>query len=161
MNVKDKTKQIRGILKEKYGLKRGEYSVRGRNVGYDESIDVLIRNPYVDINKIESEIKSKFRKIRVCEFSGEILGGCNTYVDVRLDTHYINKNLERLFDKERLDILKELKKRYESGNKVEYLISDDKFNEFCGMNRELVDKVGIPVYNLKVILNDCDRLFEI
>jgi len=75
--LKEKAKEIRGILKEK-GIKA---SVR---MSSGSAIQIYIQDLAADYEVVR-EIARSFENISRCEFSGEILSGGNDYVFVRYD----------------------------------------------------------------------------
>jgi len=97
MTAKEKAANIRKELKKQLGVTSRQVSVRSRNSGYDEAIDVTIKDLKVNKAKVEA-IASKYEYIRRCEYSGEILAGGNTYVFVRLDYDALSKAKEELLE---------------------------------------------------------------
>ena len=97
MTVKEKAANIRKELKKQLGVTSRQVSVRSRNSGYDEAIDIKIRD--LKVNKAEVEaIANRYEYIRRCEYSGEILAGGNTYVFVRLDYDALRTAKEELLE---------------------------------------------------------------
>lgn len=69
---------------KKAGFNRRQVSVRHRRVLYDDDYRITVRDPKVSLLQIE-EIVGKFESIRYDEYCGEILDGCNNYVNVERD----------------------------------------------------------------------------
>jgi len=115
MTAKEKAKIIRKELKKQLGVTNRQVSVRSRSSGYDEAIDIEIKDLTVNKMKVE-EIASKYEYIRRCEYSGEILAGGNTYVFVRLDYDALSKAKEELLEvaREIIDDNKDLLGKNES-----------------------------------------------
>lgn len=97
MTVKEKAAAIRKELKKQLGVTSKQVSVRSRNSGYDEAIDVTIKDLKVNKMKVEA-IANRYEYIRRCEYSGEILSGGNTYVFVRLDYDALYAAKEKLLE---------------------------------------------------------------
>lgn len=97
MTAKEKAAAIRKELKKQLGVTSRQVSVRSRNAGYDEAIDVTIKDLKVNKKKIE-EIAKRYEYITRCEYSGEILAGGNTYVFVRLDYDALRIAKEELLE---------------------------------------------------------------
>lgn len=74
--------EIRGKLKKLYGITSRQVSVRCASFSMGSSLDVTINDPAVDIREVRNIADSK-EKIDRCEYSGEILSGCNRYLDVK------------------------------------------------------------------------------
>lgn len=96
ITAKEKAAAIRKELK-KLGVTNRQVSVRSRNSGYDEAIDVTIKDLKVNKAKVEA-IANRYEYIRRCEYSGEILSGGNTYVFVRLDYDALYAAKEELLE---------------------------------------------------------------
>lgn len=94
---KEKAAAIRKELKKQLGVTNRQVSVRSRNSGYDEAIDVTIKDLKVNKAKVEA-IASRHEHIRRCEYSGEILAGGNTYVFVTLDYDALSAAKEELLE---------------------------------------------------------------
>ena len=97
MTVKEKAANIRKELKKQLGVTSRQVSVRSRNAGYDEAIDVTIKDLKVNKAKVEA-IANKYKYISRCEYSGEILAGGNTYVFVTLDYDALRAAKEELLE---------------------------------------------------------------
>ena len=97
MTAKEKAMAIRKELKKQLGVTSRQVSVRSRNSGYDEAIDIEIKDLTVNKMKVE-EIASRYEYIRRCEYSGEILAGGNTYVFVTLDYVALSEAKEELLE---------------------------------------------------------------
>lgn len=83
LTLKEKIAQIRKDLKAE-GITSRQVSVRGKKALYDESIRMVIKDITVSKKKVE-EIAEKFEHIRYDEYNGEILQGCNTYINIEFD----------------------------------------------------------------------------
>lgn len=88
ITLKEKTQSIRTELKRN-NITSKQVSVRGKDVAYDESIDIRIKDMNVDIDFVKS-IANKFIRVDRDEF-GDILAGCNTYVHAQYDYKAINE----------------------------------------------------------------------
>ena len=97
MTAKEKAAIIRKELKKQLGVTNRQVSVRSRSSGYDEAIDIEIKDLTVNKAKVEA-IASRYEYIRRCEYSGEILAGGNTYVFVTLDYDALSKAKEELLE---------------------------------------------------------------
>ena len=104
VSVTEKAKMIRSELK-KQGLKN--VSVRSSNCGYSDSINITIKDLTVNKKQVE-EIANQFESIRRCEYSGEILQGCNTYIIVEYD-YMVLSNARDEFLPQALKIINEFK----------------------------------------------------
>ena len=76
--------EIRKLLKAN-GYNTKDISVRVRGSRYDTSVSITVKDLAINMNDVEKLVSDKFERIRYCEASGEILNGCNTYVNVRYD----------------------------------------------------------------------------
>jgi hypothetical protein len=63
------------------GYNARKVSVRTSPCTYSTSVDVTIKSLGVDIEAVK-EVANAYRSVRRCEYSGDILMGGNTYVDV-------------------------------------------------------------------------------
>lgn len=78
MNNKVLRKLVTDDLKS-IGVKRNDYSLKINYHMYDRVIKLLIKNPYINIVKVEEKLK----KYNMCDYdkvSLEALKGCNVYV---------------------------------------------------------------------------------
>ena len=82
----DIAKKMNDKLK-KAGFNRRQVTVRHRRALYDDDYRITIRDPRVSLLQIE-EIVGEFESIRYDEYCGEILEGCNNYVNVSRDDRY-------------------------------------------------------------------------
>ena len=80
MGLKEKAVEIRKALKAK-GWGPKEVSVRCEFYSLGESLHVVIKSAAVPIEPVK-EIAKTAEHVRYCQYSGEILGGGNTYVHV-------------------------------------------------------------------------------
>lgn len=83
MNLKEKVAELRKEIKAA-GYTTKQVSVRSKYVMYDDSIRVTIKDLNVNKKLIE-EIADKYESIRYDEYCGEVLQGCNTFVNVEID----------------------------------------------------------------------------
>lgn len=81
--VTEKAKMIRAEIK-KAGIPSKSVSVRSHGIGFSSAIDVVIKDHSVDI-EIIANIANKFKEISRDNYTGEILMGGNTYVDIKYD----------------------------------------------------------------------------
>ncbi len=86
---------IRKALKDQFGWNRNHISVTADNYSMGSSVDVKIKHPMVDPEKVK-EIAKKEENVRKCEHTGEILSGGNTYISVESDGKTIHKHLTGL-----------------------------------------------------------------
>lgn len=107
MTIKDKTKAIREDLK-KHGISNRKVSVRGDHIVYDDYIDVTIKDLTVS-KKLVDKIVSKYNSIRYDQYSGEILQGLNTFINVEFDWYKLNDASEKL-----LPLAKKIKEKYKN-----------------------------------------------
>ena len=78
MTNRELSQAIRKDLKQ-HGFTSKDVSVKVRDVLYDTSVNITIKNPLVRESDIENVTK-KYSKIDYDERSMEILAGCNIYV---------------------------------------------------------------------------------
>lgn len=97
MTAKEKAAAIRKELKKQLGVTSRQVSVRSRNSGYDEAIDIKIKDLKINKAKVK-EIVSRYEYIRRCEYSGETLLGGNTYIFVELDYDVLSAAKEELLE---------------------------------------------------------------
>jgi len=96
------SKAVRALIKTKLNLKPKDVSVRGSHAGYSVAVRVNIKS-LLGLKKL-AEIKDicrDFTKYDVCEVSGEILQGGNTYVNADVDYNFsrsIKDKLSAKFD---------------------------------------------------------------
>lgn len=90
------TKEIKKALKEK-GYASKDISIRKKYGGYSVAYYVKIKTPYIDKDAI-SKIVRKFESFEMCQASGEILMGGNTYIFVSYENSKVEE-LSRLFKK--------------------------------------------------------------
>ena len=81
VSVTEAAKKIRAELKA-IGINSRKVSVRSDSFSMGSSINVEIKDPAIKLAVVE-EIANKAQRIDRCEYSGEILGGCNRYAHVR------------------------------------------------------------------------------
>ncbi len=105
MTRNEKTAAIRAGLKKR-GWTSRQVSVRGRPCTYSSSIDVVIKDARVPLKVVE-RIANEHEHVRRCEFSGDILGGGNTYVSVEYASEalepYVEAVMAKLGDAEYLE----------------------------------------------------------
>ena len=80
MTTKERAKAIRAALKAK-GWSSKKISVRTHSYSLGASIYVTIKDASIPLKTVEKIAKDQ-QEIRRCQYSGEILGGGNTYVTV-------------------------------------------------------------------------------
>ena len=76
-------KMIRKAIKEELGLNSRQVSCRQRNCNLSRSVSVVVKAP-VALSKVE-EIANRWKSVRRCEFSGDILGGGNCFINVSFE----------------------------------------------------------------------------
>ena len=81
MTRTEKAAQLRKELKA-HGWTSRDISVRAKSCTYSSAIDVVVKRADIDIGKVK-ELAMEYESISRCEYSGEILSGGNTYVEVR------------------------------------------------------------------------------
>ena len=79
----DHAAEIRAALKAK-GWSSRKISVRADYYSMGSSIDITIKDVSIPLNVVKA-IAEDHERIDRCQFSGEILAGCNRYVHVRYD----------------------------------------------------------------------------
>jgi hypothetical protein len=121
------TKTVRKQLKEKLGYNSRQVSIRNRPGGYSTKLIFTARSPEVDFKKLE-EFALSFRDVDVCQYSGEILMGGNTYIDI-----VIADNLKQtIFDKVKQEVVELIRstKIQSIGTGEHFLIQDKKIVSF-------------------------------
>lgn len=93
----DKAKEIRKELKN-MGINARMVSVTTRDAGYEERIDIKIKSPAVDIEKVKA-VALHFEEIDRDERTGEILAGGNTFVFVRYTDSAFDDVAERFTER--------------------------------------------------------------
>lgn len=76
-----KAQEIKKFLISK-GYSAKDFRCSMRSSGY--SVSISIKNPRIDLEVIETLVKP-FEKVRYCEYTNEILQGCNFFVFVQYD----------------------------------------------------------------------------
>ena len=128
METKELRKLINGDLKE-LGLKRKDYSLKVKEAGYgDTYIRCKIKNPHINIVNVESALM-KYREVEYdYNGCGDILQGCNTYVDVSYEYgcfDEVSKEYEELAAQKMKEIsTKKIIKAFENNRWVCCLIND-------------------------------------
>ncbi len=84
MGATEKAKDIRTELKKRYGWTGKQVSVKSDHYSLGSSINVRIKDPAVWIKQVEDIAESK-EEVRRDEWTGEILGGGNLYVNVNYE----------------------------------------------------------------------------
>lgn len=93
MGNKERSKAIRAALKEK-GITSKQVSVRSGYCTYSSYTDITIKDMSVRINDVK-RICNAFESVRYDEYSGEILAGGNTYIQVQYDYNTLNEAIEK------------------------------------------------------------------
>ena len=78
--MSNEAKALRSELRAA-GFKGRDVTVKHNYFSMGSEIVVTIRNPEIE-RKAVKEVATSYERISRCEFSGEILGGGNTYLDV-------------------------------------------------------------------------------
>lgn len=81
VSTASKAALIRAELKSALGLNGRQVSVRASDYSGGSSLYVTVKVP-VGLAKVRA-IAAKHEDVRVCETTGEILSGCNTYLHVK------------------------------------------------------------------------------
>lgn len=87
MATDSSTKRPADILREQFkaaGFNARQVSIRHEYYSLGSSITVTVRDVRLPL-KLAKRIAEGQERIHRCEYSGEILGGCNRYVEVRHD----------------------------------------------------------------------------
>lgn len=81
MNTLERANEIRARLKA-LKINSKKVSVRIERFAGGSGINVKIKDAIID-EKVVAKIAYDYQRIDRCEFSGDILSGCNVYVEVR------------------------------------------------------------------------------
>lgn len=81
ISAADAAKTIRTNLKKLYGITSRQVSVRSESFSGGSSISISINDPSVDAKEVKN-LAEGHESISRCEMTGEILSGCNRYVNV-------------------------------------------------------------------------------
>ena len=92
---------IRKAIKEELGLNSRQVSCRQDNCTMSRSVSVVVKVP-VALSKVE-EIAKRWKEVRRCEISKDILGGGNCFINVRFE----RGALDELFDAEAIGAMQE------------------------------------------------------
>lgn len=92
--MSEKAKALRADLKAA-GYKGREVTVKHEHFSLGSEIVVTVRNPEIQIAGVKA-IANGYEKIDRCEFSGEILGGGNTYLSVRYSDEALSIREDRV-----------------------------------------------------------------
>lgn len=154
METKELRKQITRELKE-IGMKRQDYSLKIREANYgDIYIKCEIKNPHINIVSVEN-ILMKYREVEYDNNGcGDILQGCNTYVDVKYEYGCFDE-ASREYEELASQKLQELSrgnvvKAFENNRWVCYLINDGR-NTLVKVN-DLGDKVISSAKELAILM---------
>lgn len=93
MTNKERSVAIRSELK-KHGYTSRQISVRSGDCGYSDYSHIRIKDVSISRKTIK-EICKKYEYISYDEYSGEILQGCNTFIDVDYDYSAVREAKER------------------------------------------------------------------
>lgn len=109
----DKAKEMRKEIKNQLGYTARQVSVKKTSY---ESICVTVKDYKVNFNEVE-KIANQFEDVSYDEFTGEILLGGNTYIDVRNES----------INPEYLDKAKQIYEQVETNKKIKgtYTINDE------------------------------------
>jgi hypothetical protein len=77
-------KSIRAALKAELGYNTRQVSVRLDHYSLGHSVYFTIRDPNVDYEAVKRFAEGRVESVSRCEYSGEILGGGNTYTHVEI-----------------------------------------------------------------------------
>jgi len=155
LELKNKVQTIREELK-KVGFTTKQASVKAKSNGYDDYITITIKDLKASKSDIES-IVNKYNKVEYCETSGEILQGCNTFVNVLFDYDVIEEA-----SKEFLEIAQNVIKESKNNTNLyvvaetedKYILYSAEYNEMRLSKREngMSTKIkSIEVFNIEGI----------
>ena len=134
MTTKERAKAIRAALKAK-GWSSKKISVRTHSYSLGASIYVTIKDASIPLKTVEKIAKDQ-QEIRRCQYSGEILGGGNTYVTVSYSSGALD-GLKALFRAELETGAKNFLGYYGDKEILGYYVTDDP------RNREiLIGRIG-------------------
>lgn len=88
MSIKEFSAYAKKMLKDK-GFDTKGISVRGRYAGYSDALDVVVKDPNIDVAKIRKLLQKHESYER--DASGEILQGGNRYIHVQYDYNAFDK----------------------------------------------------------------------
>lgn len=88
MSIKEFSAYAKKMLKEK-GIDTKGISVRGRYAGYSDALDVVVKDPNIDVAEIRKLLQKHESYER--DASGEILQGGNRYIHVQYDYNAFDK----------------------------------------------------------------------
>jgi len=91
ITTKEAAKALRTALK-KVGVTSRHVSVRSESFSGGSALNVTIKDPSIRVSDVNDAAKV-FERIRRCEYSGEILSGCNRYVSVSY-SHEVEEELK-------------------------------------------------------------------
>lgn len=92
-------KTIRQTLKSLYGWTSRQVSVRAKNYSMGSSINVVVKDPAVNLATVERVAVDIAESIRRCGVTGEILSGGNRFVHVR-HSHECHDRMAALYVEE-------------------------------------------------------------
>lgn len=116
---------------EDLGIENKSYSLKVKNYSLDKGINILIKSPYVNADKVE-KVLQKYKHVDFCEVTYETLQGCNVYLGVSYDYDIFdciaNEYLE--LAKSSIDQVKQLDNGYgykvlENDDSVMYLFKEN------------------------------------
>ena len=149
MTIKKKGAAIRAELK-KLGYNARQVSVKTGYCGYSDFARIRIKDCAVNKKAVENACK-KFSSIRYDEFTGEILEGANTYIDVDYDFEALENAIEKAMP-EVESVVSEIAKeqKHIKKGKEEYVIykEDDGYYMACCSD--------YPFYGMKIKSWDLD-----
>lgn len=88
MSIKEFSAYAKKMLKDK-GFDTKGISVRGRYAGYSDALDVVVKDPNIDVAEIRKLLQKHESYER--DASGEILQGGNRYIHVQYDYNAFDK----------------------------------------------------------------------
>ena len=136
MTTKERAKAIRAALKAK-GWNAKKISVRVHSYSMGASINVTIKDASI-ARKVVEAVASSYQEVSRCAYSGEILGGGNTYVSVSYASGALD-GLKAIFRAE-----------LETGaeNFLGYYVTDDERNTEILIGRIDDTGAGSRIHNL-------------
>lgn len=110
-DFKSQLKNLRNALKNQFNASSRVVSVKQSNGSLCRGVDItikklLVKGEILDVQGIKSEC-DKLSQVRRCPYSGDILGGGNTYVHVSVEQKALENLTEELDLEKKLEALKD------------------------------------------------------
>ena len=98
-----KATEIKKDIKKLLGIAPIDYSLKWSHFSLGKSLDCAVKNPRIGLTELDIFLHQNYEEISYDEFSGEILGGGNTYISVTYDYNIVcNVDFQNIF----IDFLK-------------------------------------------------------